>query len=533
MVSSIVHTRFSSDEQNENSTETQLQAIRDWAERNSYSIVADYIDEATTGRDDDRLNFLKMFRDLKSGTVKAQAVLVYKMSRFFRGVEYGSMYESRLERLGVKLISVTEPLPENEALAKLNKNMVRVFDEFTSDNIGKQLVAETDGPVLGNDGKPLGSGGINAILRSPIYKGVFIYNKFGYRKVMNGLGIDGGHMSKHRYRKPEREWVSVYNADWRIVSDELWEAAQKARAANQREGFGHGCKRASFLLTGKIVCGVCGNSCGGKWQKSKNSTFSENSNYFYYRCRDAMDGSDICANTTKIRGEQFEDAVVKKLLSEFLDEDFICDVAKAILAMQEQDAGGRQDASRSARRQKLIEEQGRLADLAAKAGGSIEMIAGKIRELEQERIKIDAAVPAAPAAKLDPERLKPMVRAKLKDLRGLVQDAVGMDDLRCVLKKFIDAIRIDPDGRVYIKWRERAVYDILKIEPPVSEMKLARTHQLDSGHSPNGLREWHLLSVPHRDRRPLPADGACGPEEILNLLPPPDVCSDSGARQAA
>src|SRR5205085_1501615 len=45
--------------------------------------------------------------------------------------------------------------------------------------IYKQIAAEIGGPVLGRHGKPLGAGGINAILRNPIYRGQFIYNNYG------------------------------------------------------------------------------------------------------------------------------------------------------------------------------------------------------------------------------------------------------------------------------------------------------------------------------------------------------------------
>src|SRR5262249_26016502 len=86
----------------------------------------------------------------------------------------------------------------------------------------KQRVAETGGPVLGPKGKPLGGGGTNAILRNPIYKGTFVYNNYGYKTIMNDLGVNGGVAKHKRYSKPKEQWIVQQNEEWRIVSDELW-----------------------------------------------------------------------------------------------------------------------------------------------------------------------------------------------------------------------------------------------------------------------------------------------------------------------
>src|SRR5207253_2972832 len=116
-----------------------------------------------------------------------------------------------------------------------------------------------------------------------------------------------------RYAKPQSEWIIQQNESWRIVSDELWDAAQRSREANQklRPGFGFGIKRAAYLLTGLIRCEVCGRRFGGKRQESKNSK------YHYYRCCDAMSGSSICNNMTKLRGEELERAVIEAIVSHF------------------------------------------------------------------------------------------------------------------------------------------------------------------------------------------------------------------------
>lgn len=55
--------------------------------------------------------------------------------------------------------------------------------------IYKEICKEAGHPVLGRKGKPLGGGGVNQILRNPIYKGMVIYNDHGYRKVLGSQEV--------------------------------------------------------------------------------------------------------------------------------------------------------------------------------------------------------------------------------------------------------------------------------------------------------------------------------------------------------
>ncbi len=44
-------------------------------------------------------------------------------------------------------------------------------------------------------------------------------------------------MRQKRIKKPKANWVQKLNENWRIVSDELWESAQRNRQANTRADF--------------------------------------------------------------------------------------------------------------------------------------------------------------------------------------------------------------------------------------------------------------------------------------------------------
>ena len=78
----VIYARFSSHNQTEQSIEGQRAACEEYAKRNDYTIVGEYIDRALTGTTDKRPNFQKMIDD--SSKKLFEAVLVYQLDRFAR-----------------------------------------------------------------------------------------------------------------------------------------------------------------------------------------------------------------------------------------------------------------------------------------------------------------------------------------------------------------------------------------------------------------------------------------------------------------
>ena len=61
----VIYARFSSHSQTEQSIEGQLRECYDFARRNDYLVIAEYIDRALTGTTDKRPEFLRMIEDSK------------------------------------------------------------------------------------------------------------------------------------------------------------------------------------------------------------------------------------------------------------------------------------------------------------------------------------------------------------------------------------------------------------------------------------------------------------------------------------
>ena len=88
-----------------------MRVCQEYAERNGILIVANYIDRAMTGTNDNRPDFQRMIKD--SAKREWDYVLVYKFDRFSRNKYETAIYKKALRDNGVKVISATELIPDS------------------------------------------------------------------------------------------------------------------------------------------------------------------------------------------------------------------------------------------------------------------------------------------------------------------------------------------------------------------------------------------------------------------------------------
>lgn len=81
-MNAVVYARYSSHNQREESIEGQLRVCYEFAQKNGYTIVGEYIDRAISGTTDARPDFLRMIDD--SARKNFEYVLVYQLDRFAR-----------------------------------------------------------------------------------------------------------------------------------------------------------------------------------------------------------------------------------------------------------------------------------------------------------------------------------------------------------------------------------------------------------------------------------------------------------------
>ena len=134
--------RVSTDDQLEFSPDSQLGVIRDYATRNHIILPPEYIfmeEEGRSGRKSvNREKFQEVIGLAKSPNRPVDMILLWKFSRFARNQEESIFYKNRLRRLGVDVVSVSEPLPEGP-FGSLVERIIEWQDEYYSINLAQEV----------------------------------------------------------------------------------------------------------------------------------------------------------------------------------------------------------------------------------------------------------------------------------------------------------------------------------------------------------------------------------------------------------
>ncbi len=134
-----IYARVSSDNQDvENSIDAQIKEIKAWAERNGYIVVRVFIDRAKSGRVAARPDFQEMMEAAEDPDCEFELVLVWRFSRFFRDRVESAFHKKRLEKNGVRVVSVSEPV-DDSPVGKLTEGVLEAIDGFQSDIIGEDV----------------------------------------------------------------------------------------------------------------------------------------------------------------------------------------------------------------------------------------------------------------------------------------------------------------------------------------------------------------------------------------------------------
>lgn len=134
--------RVSTDMQLELSPESQLKAIKDYAQKNGIILSDDFIfkDEGISGRKaDKRPAFMQMIAVAKSKPKPFDVILIWKFSRFARSREDSIVYKSMLRKqCGIDVVSISEQLGEDKT-SILIEALLEAMDEYYSINLAEEV----------------------------------------------------------------------------------------------------------------------------------------------------------------------------------------------------------------------------------------------------------------------------------------------------------------------------------------------------------------------------------------------------------
>ena len=296
--------RVSTEEQDEYSLDSQLKLIREYANKNDY-IVPDeyvYVDDGISGRSvNKRKAFKTMVAVAKEKERPFDSVLLWKFSRFARNQEESIVYKTMLRKLGVSVVSISEPLPDGP-FASLIERIIEWMDEFYSIRLSGEvkrgmLEKASRGEPVGTApfGYRVGEKSFVPDRNADIVREVFTRYAGGdtMRGIATSLGSRGirtvkGNMPDSRFieyllhnpvyigkirwskegraastRDYDNENIVIYDGNHEaLISDELWERVQN-RLRDVRKQYPAGARRnepASWMLKGLVHCSACGST---------------------------------------------------------------------------------------------------------------------------------------------------------------------------------------------------------------------------------------------------------------------------------
>lgn len=140
MKNAALYIRVSTEEQLEYSPQVQMDELISYANNNQLEVLPQhiYMDEGISGRRaEKRPAFMKMIHAAKKH--EFSVILVHKFDRFARNKEDSVIYKSMLKRDGIKVISMKEPLPEDDKFAVIYESMLEAMAEYYSLNLAEEV----------------------------------------------------------------------------------------------------------------------------------------------------------------------------------------------------------------------------------------------------------------------------------------------------------------------------------------------------------------------------------------------------------
>ncbi len=157
-------------------------------------------------------------------------------------------------------------------------DMIRFIYEMAAQNYGSRTIAKMlqDRGYYNRNGGRIAEQTVRRIIRNPLYKGTAVMNV-----------LHKNFETKKTERNSSDQWIYHEHMVPAIVSEELWKTANelmdKRSASFITEDFKVkviGCRKNSNLLTGKIICGLCGNTY---WRRTSVNTKGTT---VYWDCRE-------------------------------------------------------------------------------------------------------------------------------------------------------------------------------------------------------------------------------------------------------
>ena len=468
----IAYARFSSNNQREESIDAQLRAIHEYCERENIQLIAEFTDEAVSGKTDDREDFQNMINQLLKGHLQVDYVLVHKFNRFARNKYDSALYKKRLKDIGVKVISVSQKIddtPEGELL----EGFLESIDQYYSANLalevrkglrenalkgkhngGKKLLGlsvDENGYYYANDDawivRRIFEEYANGIPKTEICRRLNeegLRNQYGRtfnpRHIYDMLRNEK-YIGVYQYTITAKEVVRLEGVIRDPIIDyPLWEKAKSVRAEPTKKKYRE--RKRYYHLTGKTKCLECGMPISGAGaKKQKNGDI-----YSYYKCTGKSKHKNGCTNTS-LNKEWFESSVLKAVMDTVFNDSMIEEIAS--IAYAELDASRKKPKNDmeqlNSKLAAINVKQARLMDLYLDGEMDKSMLDKRNEDLRQQKYAIENEIEKNKAIEESnsisqkdiSESIKSYV-ANLYDLKNISDD----EFMKAVFITFVELVEV-------------------------------------------------------------------------------------------
>lgn len=343
------YVRVSTGKQDELSPDSQAKLLKDYAKSHGYVVSKIFYEVGISGRKaDKRPEFQKMIGLAKSSDHPADAILVWKYSRFARNQEESIVYKSLLKKKhNVDVISVSEPLVDGP-FGSLIERIIEWMDEYYSVRLsgevtrgmkekaerggyqarpplGYKIVTHKEPPVIvpeeaeivklifekyanenlgifeiarllnmhnfkTSHGKEFERRSIEYILQNPTYCGMIRWNRT---------------INESNEIRPESEWIVTDGEHPAIISKELFDKAQERYKREYRPRGARPVSTYKHWLSGVVKCPACGRTMTANTIRNNTRVYS------HFRCYGYTKGK--CMANNSVSSIKLEPAVLESI----------------------------------------------------------------------------------------------------------------------------------------------------------------------------------------------------------------------------
>ena len=485
-----LYARVSSDRQDVDlSVSAQLRALRDFAERNGYLVVREYIDEAESGRVADRPQFRKMLDEGAQADAPFQEILVWKFSRFTRKREHAVAFKSMLRRRGIRVTSITEHADDTPT-GKLMEAIIESVDEFYSENLAQE---------------------VKRGMREAASRGFWVspYVPYGYRRVhvqdgakkrprlelnppadavarrifdmalegesvleiartLNAEGIPSPRGKKwlkttiHKLLVKEAYtgtlvWgltdksgappVRVEDAFPAIVSRAEFERVSQSLRSRARERAHPRQSASRYLLSGLVRCELCG--------KALTAAEAKGGKYSYYVCQSILNGGSKSCKAPRLNADRFERLIIDQIRDHILTESNIRELVKML--DEEMDGVAREERERletiEAELEEVRRKMDRLWHIVESSDMEVNDILPRLRVHQERQAQLEAAAEEARSVLAERRELldsADVVASFAAEMSAFLKTS-DVTETKAFIRSFVKRISVRP-GRPVIRY---------------------------------------------------------------------------------